>query len=200
MFARLSDEALAARAHDGDQRAFEALAGRYERVMGAALSAGPVFGFGLTREDAWQEALIGLWQACRAHRPDHGRFGPFAATCIRNRLANARVRAQRPCFRMVTEALSLERPIGDDGPPLTDRLPTHQQRDPAVIIELREQFERLVAEDREGVEQALQSGRQLDPRARTALRMIAQGKSQRQTAKAVRASASTVRQWMREAA
>ena len=174
--AAMSDEALAAHTRGGDQRAFEALVGRYERVIGAALRAGPVFGFGMTGEDAWQEALMGLWRACRAHRPE------------------------RPCFRIVSEALSLQRPIGDDGPPLSDRLPTGRQSDPAVIVELREEFQRLVAEDRDGVERALRSGRQLDPRARTAVSMIAQGNSQRQTAKAVRASESTVRRWIREAA
>jgi RNA polymerase sigma factor (sigma-70 family) len=196
---RLSDEALALRARDGDERAFQTLAGRYDRVIGAALR-GPMFGFGMTVDDAYQEALIGLWRACRAHRPDKGRFGPFAATCIRNKIRNARVRAQRPNFRNLTEALSLECPVGDGGVPLADRLPTGTQNDPAAIAELREELRRLVAEDRSGVERALRSGTYIDPRIRTALALIACGKSQRETAKTVRASESTVKRWMGEAA
>lgn len=68
----------------GDDAAFEELARRYRRVIGAAIRRP---GFGMGWEDEEQEALIGLFNACRAHRPDRGRFASLASVCIRNRVA-----------------------------------------------------------------------------------------------------------------
>lgn len=41
---------------------------------------------GADRDDVRQEALIGLWIASRAHRPERGPFPPFARMVVRRRL------------------------------------------------------------------------------------------------------------------
>jgi DNA-directed RNA polymerase specialized sigma24 family protein len=192
--AELSDEALAARARGGDERAFEALAGRYERVIGAVLRGGPAFRFGMTREDTWQEALIGLWNACRKHRPEQGRFGPFAATCIRNKVRNARVRAERPAFRVVSDALGLDCPIGDGGPPLAERLHAGVPGDPAVIIELREELAR-VARERPTPKRSYSN-----EDVSKALELVREGMTFSAAGAAVGAHGSTVTRWVREVA
>jgi hypothetical protein len=47
---------------------------------------------------------------------------------------------------MVSEALGLDRPIGDGGPPLAERLRAGTHDDPAVIIELREELANVAHE------------------------------------------------------
>jgi hypothetical protein len=89
---------------------------------------------------------MGLFNACRAHRPDRGRFASLASVCIRNRVRNARTRARSPAHRIVSEALGLDHPIGDDGPPLADRIPAGDHSDPAVILEWREELVRQAVE------------------------------------------------------
>jgi RNA polymerase sigma factor (sigma-70 family) len=182
---RLSDEALADRARGGDE---------YARVIGAALR-GPMFGFGVTFEDAYQEALIGLWRACRAHRPDRGRFATYAATCIRNKVRNARVRAQCPRHRVLSEAVGLDRATGEGGRPLADVLVAGAQRDLAVIVELREELAR-VARRRPTPRRSYSEGD-----VGKALELVREeGKSYSVAAVAVGANPSTVARWVREAA
>lgn len=50
---------------------------------------------GLDPDDVRQEALIALWEACRAYDRDRGRFPPFARLVIRRRLADLLERATR---------------------------------------------------------------------------------------------------------
>lgn len=198
----VTDEALAARARAGDDAAFEELARRYRRVIGAAIRRP---GFGMGWEDEEQEGLIGLFNACRAHRPDRGRFASLASVCIRNRVRNARTRARCPAHRTLTEAIGLDHPIGDAGPPLADRIPAGERGDPAVIVELREELARLAVEGERRREPAPR--RPSKPRRRysdrdigAALALIADGRSQREAGAAVGASHSTVSRWLRKAA
>jgi molybdenum-dependent DNA-binding transcriptional regulator ModE len=195
----LSDEALALRVQSGDERAFEALAGRYRRVIGATLRGRPMTGFGMTIEDAWQEALVGLWTACRKHRPGRGRFGAYAAVCIRHRIINSRVRANRPGHRALTQAVELDRPVADDGPPLIEFVRAGRQSDPAVIVELREELATLAGQDRRSLERALRPRRYDEQQIRAALKLIANGSRQADAAAAVGAAPYTVAHWARAA-
>jgi DNA-directed RNA polymerase specialized sigma24 family protein len=199
----MSDEVLAARVRAGDDRAFEELARRYRRVIGAAIRRP---GFGMGWEDEEQEALLGLFHACRAHRPDRGRFASLAAVCIRNRVRNARTRARCPAHRMVTEALGLDHPIADGGPPLADRIPAGDRGDPAVILEWREELARLAVEGERRSEPASRRRPSRPPRhysdreVGSALALVAEGKTLREAGAAVGAKHTTVMRWLRKAA
>lgn len=66
------DGALAGRAARGDSVAFAELARRYDDLIGYGTRM-PAWGH--DREDERQEALIGLFEACRAFDPARGRSG-----------------------------------------------------------------------------------------------------------------------------
>jgi RNA polymerase sigma factor (sigma-70 family) len=199
----LSDEVLASRARAGDDAAFEELARRYRRVIGAAIRRP---GFGMGWDDEEQEALLGLFNACRAHHPDRGRFASLASVCIRNRIRNARTRARCPAHRMVTEALGFDHPIGDDGPPLADRIPAGDRGDPAVILEWREELARLAVEGERRREPAPRRRLSRPPRRSSdreisaALALVADGKTLREAGAAVGVPHTTVSRWLRKAA
>lgn len=63
----LTDEQLVARAKDGDDLAFAALAHRYQRLT--QHYARKRYGPGLQQQDLDQEAVIGLWVAVRSFDP-----------------------------------------------------------------------------------------------------------------------------------
>ena len=86
----LSDENLVQIFRRGDERAFEVLCSRYDRVIRALSQT--FFIFSGDRDDLRQEGLFGLLYA--ANRFDEKKdgassFGTFAYTCIRARLLNA---------------------------------------------------------------------------------------------------------------
>jgi RNA polymerase sigma factor (sigma-70 family) len=198
----LTDEALAVRARGGDERAFEELVRRYWRVMRAAMRRP---GFAMGWEDEGQEALLGLFHACRSYRPERGRFGPLAAVCVRNRISNARTRGRLPGHRIVSEAFGLDYQLGPDGRPLRERLPAGEQADPAVIVEWREELARLATEGERRPEPRRAAPKRpdagySDSDVRTALALLADGKSQREAAAAIGASHSTVSRWLNRAA
>ena len=113
----VGDSVLAARAARGDGPAFAELERRYRGLIWQTIGR-PAFG--LTYEDQRQEALIGLYAACRAHDPAHGgRFGGLATVCVRRRVWAARKRARQPNHRILSEAVGLDvRDDHDDELPL----------------------------------------------------------------------------------
>jgi len=199
----VTDEALAVHARDGDDRAFEELARRYERVIGAATRRS---GFGMDWEDEHQEALIGLLNACRAYRPDRGRFASLASVCIRNRIWNARTRGHLPQHRIVSEAIGLDHQLGAEGRQLREYLSAGDRDDPAVVVELREELARLAVEGERRCEPAPRRPPSKPPRRYsdgeigTALALVAEGKTLREAGAAVGAPHSTVSRWLRKAA
>jgi RNA polymerase sigma-70 factor (ECF subfamily) len=190
------DEFLAARAAKGDGRAFSELAHRYRRVIGVTIRS---TGFGGGWEEERQEALIGLYLACRAYRASCGRFGPFASVCIRNRVLNLRARARRPSQRVLTNAVALHA-SPDGSVPLSERLPAGEGSDPAVVIELREELRERAERAR-----ARQLQRQPPPRRHTpeeigrALALVAEGMTLREAGEAVGARYDTVSRWVKRA-
>ncbi len=87
-YSDLEEEALCARAQQGDTLAEEELIIRCNRIVRAC--SRPLFLMGGDQEDLMQEGMIGLMQAIQEF--DSGRgcsFPTFAETCIRNRMISA---------------------------------------------------------------------------------------------------------------
>jgi RNA polymerase sigma factor (sigma-70 family) len=142
----LSEDTLARRSAHGDDRAFAELARRYRGLI-MAVTRWP--GRGVTREDLRQEALIGLFQACRAHDPSKGSFGKLAGACVRNRVWRAQAHAARAKHRVLTDALGLDHRNGVDGDgeqlTIAERLPARDGVDPARVVEARERLAEISA-------------------------------------------------------
>jgi hypothetical protein len=204
----VTDERLAILARNGDEHAFRTLANRYHRVMRAA-TRGRHYGMGW--EDEPQEALIGLHDACRAYTPNRGRFGPFAATCIRNRILKARTRGACGAHRILNEAAPLE-PATDGSDWGERREPdriayqlARPELDPAMIVELREDLARLARDgDRRRERATPRPPRRCPSRTRygteqkqAALRLVKTGRTTREAAAAVGAAHTTVMRWHR---
>ena len=80
-----SDEALSAKAREGDLTAEEELVLRYQRQV--RICARPFFLAGGDSEDLIQEAMFGLIKAIREFDPSRdATFRTFADVCIRNRI------------------------------------------------------------------------------------------------------------------
>jgi RNA polymerase sigma-H factor len=141
-----SDEVLAQRAGAGDERAFGELARRYRGLIVYVTRRAPS---GLSRDDLRQEALIGLFEACRAHDPSKGAFAQMAGACVRHRVWRAQLHARRAKHRVLTDALGLDHRDGPagDGEQLTiaERLPARDGVDPALVVEWRERLAELAA-------------------------------------------------------
>lgn len=186
------DGYLATRAAQGDAAAFEELARRYRPLLTAAAREVPE---GHDRDDARQEALIGLFEACRAtdgRRP----FAGIARLNVRWQIARARRDAATIKHRLLTDSAR------DDGRPC-GWLSAPQSNDPARIVELREQL-RDHLRDRPAVLGLVlcehdATRRHSAAKIADALRLIADGSTITVAAAAVGASHSTVRTWVDEA-
>ena len=89
-----SDEALCAKAREGDLTAEEELVLRYQRQV--RIFARPFFLAGGDSEDLIQEAMFGLIKAIREFDPSRdATFRTFADVCIRNRIRSAVTSASR---------------------------------------------------------------------------------------------------------
>jgi RNA polymerase sporulation-specific sigma factor len=141
-----TDAALAARASRGDGEAFAELAGRYRPLIAFVTRWPPR---GMTREDLRQEALIGLFEACRGHDPARGAFDKLAGQCVRNRVWTAIRNASTRKQAILIDALSLDHRAGPDGDgeelTIAERVPGPTSHDPAVIAEARERVAEVAA-------------------------------------------------------
>jgi hypothetical protein len=194
-----TDELLAQRAAKGDAEAFAELAYRYRRMIAHTTR---VRVRGLERSDQWQEALLGLWEACQADDRSRGNeFGALATTCIRRRVWNARARARTGKHRVLSEAVGLDHRVGDGehAATLAERLPAPDAYDPAVVVELRDELRRLATIDPAELRKA-ERRPFTDAEKQHALTMVASGKSRREAAAAVGAGYSTLTAWLQKAA
>ena len=89
-YSELTDDALCALARQGDREAEEALVARYTRLVRQL--ARPYFLAGGDSDDLVQEGMCGLYSAIGGYAG--GRFAPYAARCIRNRIIDC-VKATR---------------------------------------------------------------------------------------------------------
>jgi transposase-like protein len=191
----VSDGFLAARTAEGDGVAFAELARRYRPLIVHATRWREL---GLEVEDARQEALLGLFQACLKHDPARGRFQGLANLRVRSGVRNARIDARRPSRRILTEAYR----DGDEPTrQLAERAAAPEGSDPAWVVELRDEL-------RERAERARRKAnaphgdlrrRYSDQQIAHALALIADGKTLKETALAVGAPANRVARWVTRA-
>lgn len=84
-YSAMTSEELVAEIKSGNDRAFNILAERFSQTV-MALSA-KYFSVSLTRDDWFQEGMIGLLSAVRSYNPEKGAsFATYASVCITNRL------------------------------------------------------------------------------------------------------------------
>lgn len=108
----MTDEQLAARAHNGDPLAWQALLARYDRLT-RHLARGYYTPVG-DRADLHQEALIGFTKAVRDyHHTGTPAFRGFLVLCIRRQLQTALTAANRAKHQPLTHAHRTAR--NDDG-------------------------------------------------------------------------------------
>jgi DNA-directed RNA polymerase specialized sigma24 family protein len=187
---RMSDEALAVRAAGGDDAAFGELVRRYRRLLFVASRRVPE---GQSREDAFQEALIGLFEACRATDGVRS-FAGIARLNVRWRVTRACRDAATAKQRVLSDALH-----DDDGAPA--RLIAGEHANPALVVELRESLRECLRAHPDALALAM-SERQSRPRRFSAprvahaLALIADGGTITAAAAAVGASYPTVNSWV----
>jgi hypothetical protein len=195
----LSDAALASRAAAGDDVTFSELARRNGWLLRRTTRQ---VAFGMTLEDQRQEALIGLFEACRAFDPAKGSFAAIATTCVRRAVWNARLKACAGKQRILTEALGLDHRDRDELT-IAERVPARDADDPALVLELREKLRELAATGERRIERrapARPRRRYTDTEISVALSLVAEGKTLREAGAAVGAAHGTVLRWLHNAA
>ena len=106
-----TDEALAAAAQAGGQRAEEDLISRYKSQV--RLRAKAYYILGADREDVVQEGMIGLFKAVRSYDPAGGAsFATYASVCIDRQIQDAIKAAARKKHEPLNMSLSLD----EEGP------------------------------------------------------------------------------------
>jgi hypothetical protein len=191
----VSDGYLALHARHGAEAAFSELARRYRPLI---LSATVWRTAGLEAEDARQEALLGLYEACLAHDPLRGRFEGLVRLRVRSRARNARIAALTGKQRLLTDALhDADEPVRR----LAERASAPEGSDPAVVVvlrdELRERAQR--AQRKAKAPRGDLRRRYTDEQIAHALSLIAQGKTTKEAAFAVGAPRDQVHRWIRRA-
>ncbi len=123
--------ALLERARHGDETAQATILVHMMPVVHRIATANIVPG--LEREDAEQEGLIALFRAMESYRPqDQVSFEAYAARCIRNGIADARLRAGRKKHQPLNQSLPLEEEPSAPGP--EDELVAQEQYRATVRI------------------------------------------------------------------
>jgi RNA polymerase sigma factor (sigma-70 family) len=193
--AGVRDEFLAGRASRGDGAAFAELARRYRPLI---VSASKYPEAGLEFEDLRQEALIGLFVACRKCNPAKGgRFAGLARVCVRWAVGQARKSSRARKHLILTHALA-------DHDEISRRL---EQRvgapasDPAVVVELRDELRAHARRLRRRIEAPAGDLRRRysDEQIERALALVAAGQTFQVAALAVGTRADTVARWVQRA-
>lgn len=106
LYKKLSDEQILKLYKDGDESALDFLLDKYKLL--ASKKARSYFLIGAESEDLLQEAMLGLYSACRTF--DFGEtstFKPFASLCITRAVQTAVKKANRLKNKVLNESLSL---------------------------------------------------------------------------------------------
>jgi DNA-directed RNA polymerase specialized sigma24 family protein len=198
----ITDEALAAHARGGDSSAFAELAARYRPLIQSATMRYPRLG--ATREDLRQEALIGLYRACQDHGPGRGPFRGYAKAGVYRHLLHAFQLAAAGKHRLLSDSVRLEQPIPQQHGgtiELHERIPGPVSADPAVIVPLRLELQRLAADPAVRAFTASNAKRKRFTYAQvsTALELVGSGQSLTAAGKAVGATSVTVAYWCDQA-
>jgi RNA polymerase sporulation-specific sigma factor len=107
---QLEDNALVARARDGNDRAIDELLNRYRNF--ARSKARSYFLAGSDRDDVVQEGMIGLYKAVRDFDLDQETpFRAFAELCISRQILTAIKTANRNKHQPLNSSVSLDAPL-----------------------------------------------------------------------------------------
>jgi DNA-binding transcriptional MerR regulator len=196
------DEFLAARASRGDGAAFAELARRYRPLLVSASIDPPP---GVEFDDLRQEALLGLFEACRrkARTPDGpglAGFAWFARRYVRWRVMKARTHARTRKHHVLSHAT-----VRDDEAWRRVELsvPAPAASDPAVVVQLRDELRELAHRPSlralPGVRGDDGRRRYSDEQIERALALIAEGKTLKEAAFAVGARTDQIARWAKRA-
>lgn len=105
MYSSLSDEQILALYKQGDEYALDFLLEKYKSL--ASKIARSYFLIGAESEDILQEAMLGLYSACRTYNENESSFKSFATLCITRAVQSAVKKANRLKNKMLNESLSL---------------------------------------------------------------------------------------------
>lgn len=105
MYSNLSDEQILALYKKGDEYALDFLLEKYKSL--ASKIARSYFLIGAESEDILQEAMLGLYSACRTYQQSESSFKSFATLCITRAVQSAVKKANRLKNKMLNESLSL---------------------------------------------------------------------------------------------
>jgi hypothetical protein len=200
--AGVRDEFLAGCASRGDGAAFAELARRYRRLLVSASMYPPP---GVDFEDLRQEALLGLFEACRRKAsapsgPGFAGFAWFARHYVRWRVIKARKRACTRKHYLLSRATLRDEQAWQR---VELSAPAPVATDPAVVVQLREELRELA--NRPSL-RALPGVRSDDGRRRYtnaqidhALDLVNQGQTLQQAALAAGATPEQVRRWVTRA-
>lgn len=105
MYSSLSDEQVLAEYKTGDEQALDFLLEKYKSL--ASKIARSYFLIGAESEDILQEAMIGLYSACRTYNQSASSFKSFATLCITRAVQSAVRKANRLKNKLLNESISL---------------------------------------------------------------------------------------------
>lgn len=105
MYKNLTDEQILLKYKEGDEQALDFLLTKYKSL--ASKIARSYFLVGAESEDVIQEAMLGLYSACRTYKHDGSAFKSFATLCITRSVQSAVKKANRLKNKMLNESLSL---------------------------------------------------------------------------------------------
>ncbi len=103
----ITDEELVEKVNSGDELAFEEITKRYNQLLNSI--ARKYFLVGAGADDLMQEAMIGLYSACRSFNKSCGvAFKSFASLCVKRRLLQAVKSAGRDKNKALMSYLSID--------------------------------------------------------------------------------------------
>jgi RNA polymerase sporulation-specific sigma factor len=141
----LEDQALVARARNGDDRCIEILLSRYRNF--ARSKARSYFLAGSDKEDVVQEGMIGLFKAIRDFEEETGTpFRAFAELCISRQILTAIKTANRQKHQPLNSSVSLDAPAyGDDSSDRTvgDNYVGPRSSDPVELVISAQEIEAI---------------------------------------------------------
>ena len=106
LYKNLSDEQIIKLYKTGDEQALDFLLDKYKLL--ASKKARSYFLAGAESEDLLQEAMLGLYTACRTFDINsNNQFMPFASLCITSAVLDAVKKANRQKNKVLNESLSL---------------------------------------------------------------------------------------------
>lgn len=145
----LSDEQLAERVHEGDERCCEYLLRKYRGIV--LFKSRSYFLQGAEREDMIQEGMIGLYKSIRDFRPGKGcSFRTFADVCITRQMITAVKTREGERKLSIVFVCALLRYNEESGNNRLESAPDERAIDPQDILLIKEtvrELENLVSKN-----------------------------------------------------